>query len=325
MKNVIDPHVHLFDLEQGNYDWLKPEFPPEWADKKRIYNSYNDSDLQKQTSFSIAGYVHIEAGFDNKKGHRELASVEHRASLPHRSIGFIDITLEPAEFMTELGKQLQQRNTVGIRHILESLEAIDEATHLYEKAVEILHEQRITTLLKNTNSFINLGILATHNGIFELQCDVNNRELVVQIFSFFQRLPKLKLVLNHAGFAPTAFDLNGQLNAAFNDWKINAQLLAQLPNICVKCSGFEMIERSYDKAQIQAVLLHCIDVFGVANVMLASNFPLCQFSLSYENYWQQNFEVLDEMIEQRLLDAKHKKALYFDNAFRVYQFSQISS
>jgi predicted TIM-barrel fold metal-dependent hydrolase len=86
-----------------------------------------------------------------------------------------------------------------------------------------------------------------------------------------------------------------------------------------------MIERSYDKAQIQAVLLHCIDVFGVANVMLASNFPLCQFSLSYENYWQQNFEVLDEMIEQRLLNAKHKKALYFDNAFRVYQFSQTSS
>ncbi|MFT4732570.1 MAG: L-fuconolactonase [Gammaproteobacteria bacterium] len=324
MKNIIDPHVHLFDLEHGEYEWLKPDSPPEWADKKRIYNSYNDSDLQKQTGFSIAGYVHIEAGFDNKQGHRELVNVEQRASLPQRSIGFIDISLEPAEFMTELGKQLQQRSAVGIRHILEPLDTIEETTGLYEIALETRHEHHITTLLENANSFTNLGVLAKHNGIFELQCDVNNRELVVQIFSFFQRLPTLSIVLNHAGFAPTAFDLNGQLNAAFNDWKINTQLLAQLPNICVKCSGFEMIERSYDKAQIQAVLLHCVDVFGVANVMLASNFPLCQFSLSYENYWQQNFEVLDEMIEQRLLYAKHKKALYFDNAFRVYQFSQTS-
>jgi L-fuconolactonase len=324
MKNIIDPHVHLFDLEHGSYDWLKPESAPEWADKKRIYNSYDDSDLQKQTGFSIAGYVHIEAGFDNKKGHRELINVEQRASLPQRSIGFIDITLEPAEFITELGKQLQQQSAVGIRHILEPLETSQGTAGLYKNTVEKLHEQRITTLLENINSFTNLGVLATSNGIFELQCDVNNRELVVQVFSFFQRLPTLKLVLNHAGFAPTAFDLNGQLNASFTDWKINTQLLAQLPNICVKCSGFEMIERSYDKAQIQAVLLHCIDVFGVANVMLASNFPLCQFSLSYENYWQQSFEVLDQMIEQRLLDAKHKKALYFDNAFRVYQFSQIS-
>nr|WP_297348665.1 amidohydrolase family protein [uncultured Glaciecola sp.] len=319
MKKVIDPHVHLFDLEQGNYDWLKPE----WADKKRICNSYNDSDLQRQTSFSIAGYVHIEAGFDNKQGHRELVNVEHRASLPQRSIGFIDITLEPAEFMTELGKQLQQRSAVGIRHILEPLDTIEETTGLYEKALETRHEHRITTLLENTNSFTNLGVLAKHNGIFELQCDVNNRELVVHIFSFFQRLPTLRLVLNHAGFAPTAFDLNGQLNATFTDWKINTQLLAQLPNIYAKCSGFEMVERGYDKAQIQAVLIHCINVFGVANVMLASNFPLCQFSLSYESYWQQSFAVLDQMIEQRLLDSKHKKALYFDNAFRVYQFSQI--
>jgi L-fuconolactonase len=324
MKNIIDPHVHLFDLKHGEYDWLKPEFPPEWPDKKRICNSYSDSDLQKQTGFSIAGYVHIEAGFDNKKGHRELVNVEQRASLPQRSIGFIDITLEPAEFITELDKQLQQQSAVGIRHILEPLENIEQTIDLYQKAVEKQHAQRITTLLENTNSFINLGILATYNGIFELQCDVNNRELVVQVFSFFQRLPKLKLVLDHAGFAPTAFDLNGQLNAVFNDWKINTQLLAQLPNIYVKCSGFEMIERSYDKVQIQAVLLHCIDVFGVANVMLASNFPLCQLSLSYENYWQQSFEVLDQLVEQRLLDAKHKKALYFDNAFRVYQFSQIS-
>jgi predicted TIM-barrel fold metal-dependent hydrolase len=321
MKNIIDPHVHLFDLEQGAYDWLKPDFAPEWSDKKAIYNSYNDSDLQQQTSFSVTGYVHIEAGFDNKKGHSELINIEQRASLPHRSIGFIDITLEPTQFMTELSKQLLQHSFVGIRHILEPIEIIDETLEVYEQDAGKPQEGRITTLLENANSFINLSVLSIHKGIFELQCDVNNRELVVQIFSFFQRLPKLQLVLNHAGFAPTAFDVDGQLNAAFNDWKINVRLLAQLPNIYVKCSGYEMIKRGYDKAQMQAVLIHCIDVFGAANVMLASNFPLCQFSLSYEDYWQQSFAVLDQMIEQRVLDTKHKKALYFDNAFRIYQFS----
>ena len=24
---IIDPHLHLFDLQQGQYDWLKPENP----------------------------------------------------------------------------------------------------------------------------------------------------------------------------------------------------------------------------------------------------------------------------------------------------------
>jgi len=322
MKNIIDPHVHLFDLEQGQYDWLKPESPPNWSDKNAICKSYSDADLQKQTAFSIAGYVHIEAGFDNKKGHRELANVEQRASLPHRSIGFIDITLEPTKFINELDKQLEYQSAVGIRHILEPMELTENRPELCKHDTESTKIHSIKTLLENNNSFMNLGVLETHNGIFELQCDVNNRELVVQVFSFFQRLPNLQLVLNHAGFAPPVFDLNGQPNSAFNDWKINTQLLARLPNIALKCSGFEMLERGYGAAQMQAVFVHCIDVFGQANVMLASNFPLCEFSLSYEDYWQQTFAVLEQMIEEGLLDDKHKKALYFDNAFRIYRFSK---
>jgi predicted TIM-barrel fold metal-dependent hydrolase len=65
-----------------------------------------------------------------------------------------------------------------------------------------------------------------------------------------------------------------------------------------------------------------VDVFGYANVMLASNFPLCELAFNYDDYWQQTFAVLEQMIAQGLLDAKHEKALYFDNAFRIYQFSK---
>ncbi|GAC27018.1 amidohydrolase family protein [Brumicola pallidula] len=322
MKIIIDPHVHLFDLEQGQYDWLKPEFPPQWLDKNNICNSYSDTDLQQQTSFSIAGYVHIEAGFDNKNGHRELKNVEHRASLPQRSIGFIDITLAPTEFVIELDNQWQHQSAAGIRHILEAMDVIENSTDLYLHDTKSATDFSKTTLLENNNSFINLGVLEKRNGIFELQCDVNNRQLVVQIFSFFQRLPNLQLVLNHAGFAPPASDLDGQPSSAFSDWKINIQLLARLPNIAVKCSGFEMLERSYKKSQIYAVLTHCVDVFGYANVMLASNFPLCELVFNYDDYWQQTFAVLEQMIDLGLLDAQQEKALYFDNAFRIYQFSK---
>jgi predicted TIM-barrel fold metal-dependent hydrolase len=322
MINIIDPHLHLFDLERGQYDWLKAESPPTWPDKKGINNSYSDTDLQKPASFSVCGYVHIEAGFDNELGHREIANVEQRASLPQRSIGFIDITLEPAEFINEFNNQAQYRSTVGIRHIVETLNLTAENSILLEQDTATNEVKRITSILENVNSYTNLTFLQKHNGIFELQCDVNNRELVVQIFTFFQRLPNLQLVLNHAGFAPSAFDENGQANAAFDDWKLNTELLTRLPNIAVKCSGFEMVDRVYGKSQIQAVLMHCINVFGLDNVMLASNFPLCEFSVTYEHYWQQIFEVLEQMVNDGLIKAEHKKALYFDNAFRIYQFSK---
>ncbi len=324
MTNLIDSHLHLFDLERGQYDWLKPEYPPYWPDKNTIHKNYSDADLQKSTSFSVFGYVHIEAGFDNELGYREIANVEQRASLPQRSIGFIDITLEPAKFIIEFNNQTQFKSAVGIRHIIETLELNAENPLLLEQNVASNEVKRVTSILENVNSYTNLTFLQKHNGIFELQCDVNNRELVVQIFTFFQRLPNLQLVLNHAGFAPSSFEANGHASAVFDDWKLNTELLARLPNIAVKCSGFEMVDRAYAKNQIQAVLKHCVDVFGLDNVMLASNFPLCEFSVTYEYYWQQVFEVLENMVNDGLIKPEHKKALYFDNAFRIYQFSSFS-
>lgn len=323
MINIIDPHLHLFDLEQGQYDWLKPEFPPTWPDKKSINNNYNDADLQKSASFSVSGYVHIEAGFDNELGHREIANVGQRASFPQRAIGFIDMTLEPAEFINEFNNQAQYQSTVGIRHIIEPHDLTVENGLLLKQGAAINKVKQITSILENVNSYTNLTFLQKHKGIFELQCDVNNRELVVQIFTFFQRLPNLQLVLNHAGFAPSTFDENGQANTAFDEWKLNIELLTRLPTIAVKCSGFEMVDRVYGKTQIQAVLMHCINVFGLDNVMLASNFPLCEFSITYEHYWQQIFEVLEQMVNDGLIKAEQKKALYFDNAFRIYQFNKL--
>jgi L-fuconolactonase len=309
---IIDPHIHLFDLQEGEYLWLKAENPPFWPDKHIISKSYSDDALQKQSSFELAAYVHIEAGFDNQAGQREIANIEARASFPHRSVGFIDISLDTEEFMIQLGSQAQCKSTIGLRHIIEDVELPKEITAF--------------SLLENSNSYINLSLLAKHNGVFELQCDVNNRELVVQIFAFFQRLPNLQLVLNHAGFAPPAYESSQteQLSAAFMDWKANIQLLSKLPKIAVKCSGFEMMARDYSVVQVQAVIANCIDVFGYENVMLASNFPLCEFSLSYEAYWLQLITVVESLSADKTLLPEHKKALYYDNAFRIYQFDKIS-
>ncbi|WP_412972659.1 amidohydrolase family protein [Glaciecola sp. MF2-115] len=312
---IIDPHLHLFDLQHGEYHWLKPENPPLWPDKHVIRKTNSDKYLQKQSSFELAAYVHIEAGFDNQSGEREIANIEARASLPHRSVGFIDITLDPEVFMIQLRTQAQHKSTIGVRHIFEDTELPEKST--------------VITLLENINSFINLTLLAKHNGVFELQFDMNNPELVVQVFTFFQRIPNLQLVINHAGFAPTAYELrktedSDRLSSAFMDWKANTQLLARLPRIAVKCSGFEMMARDYSVEHIQAVISHCIDAFGYENVMLASNFPLCELSLSYEAYWLQLFSIVESLTSNGNCLPEHKKALYYDNAYRIYQFDRIS-
>jgi predicted TIM-barrel fold metal-dependent hydrolase len=304
---IIDPHIHLFDLSAGNYDWLKPDNEPFWPDKSKIARSYSDANIQLQSKFKTVAYVHIEAGFDNVKGDREIANTVKRATLPLRSIGCVDITLSPTNFMNALGTQAKHKSAVGIRHILE------ETTS---------NNTSILLDLENPHSFTNLAFLESHNGIFELQFDVNNREHVVQVFTFFSRMPKLQLVLNHAGFAPLSFDSNNEHYVSFEDWMINIQLLAKLPNIAVKCSGFEMVDRNYSAAHVKAVIAHCIDTFGIDKVMLASNFPLCELSLSYEDYWLQLLATAGQLTTEHPSNL-NKEALYYDNAFRIYQFDTV--
>jgi len=61
MLRVIDPHIHLIDLQQGRYDWLKEVHAPHWPDKAKIRRDFSEADLVLETSAALAGFVHIRA------------------------------------------------------------------------------------------------------------------------------------------------------------------------------------------------------------------------------------------------------------------------
>ena len=95
---IIDPHVHLFDLAKGQYLWLKPENEPFWPDKAVINKNFSASDLSLSAPLSLYGFVHIEAGFDNLEPWREIAWLEQNCQDNFRAVAMLDITLSPAMF-----------------------------------------------------------------------------------------------------------------------------------------------------------------------------------------------------------------------------------
>jgi predicted TIM-barrel fold metal-dependent hydrolase len=317
--SIIDPHVHLFDIENGHYDWLKTNNAPFWPQKYLINRTYVDNALYLEDPLHLAAYVHIEAGYDNESGERELAMLEEKASIPMRTMGYVDITLPHDDFLYALGKQSEYRSSRGLRYILDG--SLNE----------------IKAILENENSYKNLAFLGKHKGTFELQLDVKNTELIVLVYAFFNRLPELQVVLNHAGFAPLlekeesnqASIYAHQLD--FTNWQANLLLLAKLPKVAVKCSGFEMSLLNEDKDAIGAVIQytnedviavvkHCINAFGSDKVMMASNFPLCLFSMSYQNYWETALGALQHLFKDK--DENQREALMtallHDNAARIY-------
>jgi len=287
--HIIDPHIHLFNLEQGHYDWLKADKPPYWSDKKIIAKSFTEQNLALTDNFNLTGFIHIEAGFDNTQPWREIAYLEQACQRPFRSIAFINLLLPTEQFCSQLKKLISYKSVVGCRHIL---------------------DEQAASILTDGNAQHNLAILAEHQLMFEVQMPISDELAVDALISLTQKTPSLKLIINHAGLPV--------LNYKIDDlWLAGLQRLSQIENCALKCSGWEMADRNYSSLVVENIIQHCLTIFDEQRVMLASNFPLCLFSKNYQAFWQAQ----QDMMIQLGLTQHQQHLLMYQNAKNWYQLS----
>jgi len=283
----IDPHIHLFDVALGDYGWLKAENQPNWPDKALINRSFDQNDLVVDEPLFLAGFVHIEAGFDNECPWREIAWLENNVTLAFSAIAGVDITLEPAEFKSVINTLIQYKSVVGIRHIFD------------EEAVEIL---------SHINNFSNLDYLAKKSLIFETQINGADDRCVDAYCNMAESHPGLSLILGHGAFCPLE-------SVSRTRWMRNIHKLGHCPNLVIKASGWEMVSRDYNQQYISDVLSHLLDCFDENRIMLASNFPLVIFSTTYGELW--------EIYRTSKLSLQVKKKLMYSNALRIYRVNHL--
>jgi predicted TIM-barrel fold metal-dependent hydrolase len=309
---IIDPHLHFFNRNQGSYHWLTTGNPPFWPDKHILQRDFSLADLAFESShtqlknictvdksITLAGFVHIEAGFDNSKPWRELEylqtlNADNSILLTSRTIASVNLLDTPKVFKQTLAKLQQYSSLIGVRHIL------DEQT---------------LPILEAENSQLNLASLNDISDfIFELQlplADKHVADIMPLLLKTLSQHQQLRFIINHAGFPPLV-----RSGSAGRQWQKNMAALANLNNVFVKCSGAEMVARDYQIQWFSEVVADCISLFSISRVMLASNFPLCLLSnKTYSKYWQDI--VASPLIKQA--NTEQKNALLHDNALRIYQ------
>ena len=284
---IIDPHLHLFDLSLGQYNWLRAENPPDWPDKAKICQDFSEADIDLGSDLELTGYAHLEAGFDNQASWREVDWLEQQAGLPLRTIAHLDLRLHPEAFAGGLAQLKQRCSVVGVRHIFDG---------------------EVSELIKHPNTLQNLASLAASNLHFELQFETQNENHCRKVAGLIADLPELDFVLNHAGFCPT-----NTASAGYAASRLGLEQLAKLKNLSVKSSGFEMLNRAFNPAEAARLTRALCELFGDRRVMLASNFPLITLSMSYNDYWAQ-------MIEALQAENLPVERLVYQNAKRIYRF-----
>lgn len=295
MQKLIDPHVHFISLEHGHYQWLKDEGSPFWKDKYKLQKDVSMSDFRVSNSFELHGVVHIEAGFDNEHPEKEIQHFCNddkitRNYVSAHYIGVCDLLLNPQEFEKALDKLCGFNGLVGVRHIL---------------------DDSVNEILDGEHARSNLRTLANRKLHFELQADFNNSAHSTNIVDIFASIPALKFAINHAGFYP----LSEQQK--LDEFLVNIQQLASLPNCVIKCSGFEMSKRDYIQRDVERCLQDIHKLFGEDRVMLASNYPLTKlanrFCVDYADYWDKMNQIVGNL-------GLNADKLLFQNAKSFYRF-----
>lgn len=282
---IIDPHLHLFNMQQGDYAWLKPSNPPFWPDKHLISKDFQQIDLSLGSSNQLHGFVHIEAGFNNQQPWLEIDWLQQHCTFPFKSVAFADIT--NSTFQRHIEQLKQRTSVVGIRHILD------------EQAVQILSANSINQ---------HFELLAQAELSFDAQLSLNDEQTVNKLVDLATKHNKVNIIINHGGWP-----LENESNDEKKAWRDNLRKLALCENIAIKLSGWEMSNRNWQPQQVSIVLKDCIEVFSQSRVMLASNFPLCLFSMSYADLWR-SYAELPEISPQCF------EKITFSNALTWYKF-----
>lgn len=264
-QHIVDPHLHLWQLNHGHYHWLRQQNPPNWPEKSLLQQDFLVEDLHLAAPFRLAGLVHIEAGFDNTRPERELAWLgSQQVSCPYRAVAFLDLSQSLPRIETAL-QALLAYHPVGVRHIFEGAD---------QQILQQPKMQHIATLLQQ------------HQLLLEVQCAIASDKNVNAIAQLAQLYPKLNLVLNHAGLVN---------KAQWPSWHSAIKQLAVYPNIAMKLSGWELANAgNYSQAEPdwqQQVLLALLHLWPCSRLMFASNFPLCLWQGSYQQLWQRYYQL----------------------------------
>lgn len=296
MKDIpfIDPHHHLWDLEENYYPWLSDGVKPSaFGDYSAILKSYRIDDyLEDAKSQNLVKSVHLDVGFDPKDPVGEtrwLQGIADKRGFPHGIVGYADLSKPDVGDL--LDRHMEYPNFRGIR---QSMNYHADTAKTYQSRPEV---SRTPDWRRGFEE------LARRRLSFDLQLYYPQ---MAEFFELASDFPDVQIILNHTGM-----QVDGPEH--FGAWREGMRALAQAPNVACKISGLGMGDWSWTTQSIRPYVEEAIAIFGVERCMFATNFPVDKIFSSYG-------AILDAF-KEITKDYSHadRMALFHDNAEKYYR------
>jgi predicted TIM-barrel fold metal-dependent hydrolase len=293
---IIDPHHHLWDLEQNRYPWLqeRPLKPRLEGDIEPIARTYGIEDyLADVRNQNVVKSVHVECGWDPNEPVGETAwlqSIADKHGFPHGIVARAELNANDIEKL--LTGHAQYKNVRGIRHII-----------CWHRDPVKSYVSR-PDLLTDPQWRRGFGLLQKFGFSFDLQLYPSQ---MVDGAELARSHPETLIILDHAGM-PVDRDEEG-----IRIWRRGMRALAAASNVVVKISGLGAFDWHWTIDSFRPFVLETIDIFGVDRCIIASNFPVDKLYRDFDALYAAFYSITDGF------SKSDKQMLFHDNAARFYR------
>ena len=278
-EDMIDSHHHFWWTGRHTYTW------PDTA-RERFARDFTPEDLRPELArCGVKGTVLVQVLHQVGGETEECLDLCEQVDFVRGVVGWLPLA-DPDATAREL-QRLRSRGgkLVGVRHLIS-----------YEPDPRWLLQERVIESLK---------LLAAAKLAFDaIPVNAAQFESVLEVA---QRLPELKLVINHLGRPPIPEE-------GWEPWATQIARAAEHRNVSIKLSiGLDVVIRwRWSTDAIRRYSDHALDLFSPDRVMAASNWPVILLGASYSEAWNGIAELVSG------LSADERRAVLGATAKRVY-------
>ncbi|CAB3756878.1 amidohydrolase family protein [Paraburkholderia humisilvae] len=294
---VVDPHIHLWDLKTHHYPWLANPGVSFVGDARDLRHDYLLADLLADAQpIEVLKVVHVEANHDPADPVEETRWLQRIADdpasrrMPNGVVAWVDLSLPNAQEILE--GHAAFANTRGVRQIL----------NVHENG---LYDYIGRHLMRDTTWRANFALLRRHQMSFDLQLYPSQMD---EAAALARDHADTQFIVNHTGMF-----VDRDSVAGYRVWRDGMRQLAGCANVAVKISGLAMFDHRWTVESLRPYVLETIDTFGVERAMFASNFPVDRQFGSYADMWNAYASIV-----AGASDAE-QSALFVRNAERLYR------
>ena len=299
---IVDAHHHLWKLGGAiRYSWLQEDYDP----KSFILGNYEelcqDFDVEvfrrAMGGAPVVASVHIETecsrddALAETRWLHDIAQAGPQGAIPAAVVAWVDLLADDAD--ERLAEQAAYPLVRGIRFKPRTAASANAAVD----GPGTLADPRWPRALER---------LAGHGLLWDLRVPFWHLE---QAAARLADAPPVEVVLEHTGLP---WDRS---EAGLAHWRRGMEALAGNPRVSVKLSEFGLRDAAWNDAENRRIIREAVAIFGPQRCMFASNFPVASLRIAYPTL----VDTVEAALAESKLDAAARRAIWHDNAIRIYR------